>query len=105
MVTFSDSAKKGVHRGFIAHGGEIKGPAAEEASKKAETMEGTTVKKQAWNNKVFLTNFGSLLGAFWEPKGFRKSNKILDVILEAKRGPGMHPLRSAWRNVQGPWGE
>ena len=40
--------------GFIAHGGEIKGPAAEQASKEAAKMEGKSVKKQAWKNNDFL---------------------------------------------------
>ena len=45
---FFDFAKKGAYHGFIAHAGEIKGPAAEQASKQAATMEGKTLKKLTW---------------------------------------------------------
>ena len=43
--TLFDFAKKGAHHGFIAHGGEIKGPTAEQASEEAVKMEGKTVTK------------------------------------------------------------
>ena len=49
-------------------------------------------------------HFGSRWEAFWEPKGVQKSSKILEPILEAKRGPGAHPLGSARRNARGPGG-
>ena len=67
-------------------------------------MEGTTVKKQGWKNNDLFTKFGIILGAFWEPKGLHKSSKILDAILEPKRGPGKHPLGSARRNARGAGG-
>ena len=56
-VSFFDFTNKCAHRGFIAHGGEIKGPAAEQASNKTEKMEGQTIKKQAWKNNDFLSIF------------------------------------------------
>ena len=77
--------QKNAHRGFIAQGGEIKGPAAEQASKKAEQMEGNTLKKQAWTNNDNFTNFGEILEAFWEPKGLQKLSEILDAIWRPKR--------------------
>ena len=64
-LLFVDFAKKGAHHGFIGHGGEIKGPAAEQARKKAENMEGKTVEKQAWKDNDIFINFGIMLGAFW----------------------------------------
>ena len=67
-VTFFDLAKKGANRGFIAHGGEIKGPSAEEASKKAAKMEGKTVKTQAWKSNNIFINFGFILGAIFDQK-------------------------------------
>ena len=74
-VTFFDFAKKGAHHGFIAHGGEIKGPSAEEATKQTPKMEGTTVKKQGWKNNEMFTNCGFILGAFWKHFGSQKAFK------------------------------
>ena len=61
LHTFFDFAQKGASHGFIAHGGEIKGPAAEQASKKAAIMEGATVKKQVWKNNDFLYCYNFLI--------------------------------------------
>ena len=61
-----DFAKKGAHHGFIAHGGEIKGPAAEQASKKAANIEKGTSKNKLGQTMIFYQcwlHFGSLLGA------------------------------------------
>ena len=44
-LPFPTLQQKGAHHGFIAHGGEIKGAAPDEASKKAERIEEKTVKR------------------------------------------------------------
>ena len=74
-ATSIDLANKCAHHGFIAHGGEIKGPTAEQASKEVAKMEGKTVKKQAWKNNELFINFGIILGAFWDHFGCQKAFK------------------------------
>ena len=43
---FFDFAKKDGHSDFIGHGGDIKGPTAEQASKKTSKMEETHSRKK-----------------------------------------------------------
>ena len=50
----------------------------------------------------FWPHVGSLLEAFWEPKGLQKSSEFLDAILEAKKGGVSPGSGSAWRNARGP---
>ena len=102
-ATFIDFANKCARHGFIALGGEIKGPAAEEASKKAAKMEGTTVKKQAWKNDELFTIFGFILGAFWEHFGSQNAFKNRVKFWMASEGVRWTP-RVPWPSEPGRWG-
>ena len=105
MAILFDLAKKGVHHGDIGHGCEIKGPAAEQASKKELKWKDKLSKNMPGKTMIFL----SILASFWEPfrtilgaKGLQKSREILDAILEAKICYPTHFLGSAQRNARGP---
>ena len=73
---FFDFAKKGANHGFIAHGGEIKGAAAEEASREAANMDGKTLKNKAGKTMHLLP----ILASFWEAFGNILGAKRLSKI-------------------------
>ena len=75
FVTFSDFAKKGAHHEFICHGEEIEGRALGKARKKHSKIEEKTEEKQARKNNAFFSNFGLILGGFWEHFGSQKAFK------------------------------